>query len=61
MDDVYARKSTTGIAFTLAGGAIARMSRRQSITTITTAEAEYVAAYGGIIEAPAVRDILYEL
>jgi hypothetical protein len=55
------RKSTTGIVYELSGGAIAWMSRRQSIIALSTAEAEYVAACEATMEALAMRNILQEI
>ncbi|GMF23949.1 unnamed protein product [Phytophthora fragariaefolia] len=59
-NDPEQRKSTTGFVFTLAGGAIAWMSRRQSIIALSTAEAEYVAACEASMEAVAESNILQE-
>jgi KUP system potassium uptake protein len=60
-NDMDTRKSTTGFVFALSGGAIAWMSRRQSIIALSTAEAEYVAACEATMEALAMRHILEEL
>jgi hypothetical protein len=49
--DAATRKSTSGFVFTLAGGAIAWMSKRQSVVAQSTAEAEYVAACEASMEA----------
>ena len=42
--DIDSRKSTTGFAFTLGGIAISWASNLQNIVTLSTTEAEYVAA-----------------
>lgn len=55
------RKSTTGVVFTLYGGAIMWQSKRQSIVTTSTAEAEYVAASAAVKEALWVRKLLATL
>ncbi|POM78016.1 Copiatype Polyprotein [Phytophthora palmivora] len=59
--DLEARKGTTGFVFTLSNGAIAWMSRRQSIVALSTAEAEYGAACEATIEAIVGKNILYEI
>lgn len=59
-NDPESRKSSTGV-FTLAGGAISWMSRRQSIVALSTAEAEYVAACEASMEAAAESNILQEI
>ncbi|OWY93423.1 Copia type Polyprotein [Phytophthora megakarya] len=45
-NDPESRKSTTGFVFTLVGGTISWMSRRQSVVALSTAEAEYVRMRG---------------
>ncbi|KAG2881994.1 hypothetical protein PC119_g20794 [Phytophthora cactorum] len=60
-NDPDTRKSTTGFAFTLAGGTISWMSRRQSIVVPSTAEAEYVASCKAALEAVAESNILQEI
>ena len=42
--DIDSRKSTTGFVFTLGGTAISWVSNLQKIVTLSTTEAEYVAA-----------------
>ncbi|KAG3115219.1 hypothetical protein PI124_g5141 [Phytophthora idaei] len=59
--DPEQRKSTTGFVFTLAGGAIAWMSRPQTIIALSTAETEYVAACEASMEAVAESNILQEI
>uniref|UniRef100_H3G8H7 Reverse transcriptase Ty1/copia-type domain-containing protein n=1 Tax=Phytophthora ramorum TaxID=164328 RepID=H3G8H7_PHYRM len=60
-NDPETRRSTTGFVFTLAGGAVSWMSRRQSIVALSTAEAEYVAACEATMEAAAESNILQEI
>lgn len=43
-------KSTSGFVFTLAGGAIARKSVKQTLTTTSTMQAEFIAIYKGACE-----------
>lgn len=59
--DPETRKSTTGFVFTIGGGAISWMSKRQSITAQSTAEAEYVASCEESMEARAQSNILTEI
>ncbi|KAG2762639.1 hypothetical protein PC116_g26758 [Phytophthora cactorum] len=56
--DLEQRKSTTGFVISLAGGAIACMSRRQSIIALSTAEADDVAAREATMEVVAKSNIL---
>ncbi|KAE9281523.1 hypothetical protein PR003_g27655 [Phytophthora rubi] len=60
-NDPEQRKSTTGFVFTLAGGVVAWMSRRQSIIALSTAEAEYVASCEAAMEVIAESNILQEI
>jgi hypothetical protein len=59
-NDPESRKSTTGFVFTIGGGAVSWMSRRQSVVALSTAEAEYVAACEAAMEAVAASNILQE-
>jgi KUP system potassium uptake protein len=59
--DCESRKSTSGFVFTIAGGAISWMSRRQPIVAQSTAEAEYVAGWEASMEAMAQANILSEI
>ena len=45
--DLDNRKSTTGILFTFSGGAISWQSKLQKCVTLSTTEAEYIAATEG--------------
>ena len=54
--DVGSRKSTGGFVFELSGGAVAWASKRQQITAVSTAEAEYVAACEAMMEAIVRKD-----
>jgi len=56
--DVDNRRSTTGFVFTINGGPIAWVSRRQLTVATSTAEAEYVAAAMGTKEALWLRKLL---
>lgn len=47
------QKSSIGFVFTLAGGAVLRMSQRQSIVALSTVEAGDGAAYEDTMEAVA--------
>ncbi|OWY93127.1 Copia type Polyprotein [Phytophthora megakarya] len=60
-NDPEQRKSSTGFVFTLAGGTVAWMSRRQSIVALSTAEAECVATCEAMMEAVAGRHLLQEI
>ena len=55
------RRSTTGYAFTLAGGAIAYRSKTQSLTATSSCEAEFYAAVTAAKVAKYLRSILQEL
>lgn len=59
--DTDCRKSTTGFIFLLFGGAIAWGSKRQSCTTLSTTEAEYVAACETTKEAVWLRYLLDQI
>jgi len=59
--DTDIRKSTTGFIFLLFGGAVAWGSKRQSCTTLSTTEAEYVAACETTKEAMWLRYLLKQI
>ena len=52
------RKSTTGYAFTLAGGPISWKSKRQKCVSMSTAESEYIAIGNGVKEALWLRKLM---
>ncbi|OWZ19333.1 LOW QUALITY PROTEIN: Copia type Polyprotein [Phytophthora megakarya] len=60
-NDPESRKSTTGFVFTLAGGAISWMARRQSVVAISTAEVEHVTACEITMEAVSASNILQKV
>ena len=59
--DINSRKSTTGFFFTLGGTAISWASNLQKIVTLSTTEAEYVAATEAKKEMIWLHDFLDEL
>lgn len=59
--DVDDRKSTTGFVFMLGGGAVSWASKKQPIVTLSTTEAEFVAAAYGACQAVWLRNILEEI
>lgn len=59
--DVDSRKSTTGYVFLLNGAAVIWSSKKQSIVTLSTTEAEYVAASACACQAIWFKRILKEL
>ena len=60
-NDLRNRRSTTGYAFLLAGGAVAYRCKTQSITATSSTEAEFVAAVLAAKQAKYLRAILAEL
>eukprot|EP00253_Pinus_taeda_P006637 PITA_06637 len=58
--DLNKRRSTSGYAFTLAGGAISWMSKLQNIVAFSTTEAEYIAASHACKEAVWLKGLLGE-
>jgi hypothetical protein len=59
--DVELRKSTSGYVFLFAGGIISVQSKRQSITALSTTEAEYYGLHKAVMEATWLRYIFKEL
>jgi hypothetical protein len=59
--DLDHRRSTTGYIFTHNGGPVAWCSRRQTCTTLSTTEAEYVAASETYREAIWLRHLLQDI
>lgn len=55
------RKSTSGYAFMLGTGAISWSSKKQPIVTLSTTEAEFVAAIGCACQAIWLRRVLAEI
>lgn len=55
------RRSTSGYAFMLGNGAISWASKKQSIVTLSTTEAEFVAAASGACQAVWLRNMLEEI
>ncbi|KAJ0392560.1 hypothetical protein ATCC90586_009433 [Pythium insidiosum] len=60
-NDPETRKSISGFVFTIAGGAVSWMSKRQPVVAQSTAEAEYVAACEASMEAMAMTHIVSEI
>ena len=62
-DDDYAkandRRSVSGIAVTLGGTVVSHSSKTQQIVSLSTSEAEYIAAGDGVKEALFVRAVLF--
>jgi len=61
ISDQDSRRSTSGYAFTLAGGAVSWMSVKQKCVADSTTEAEYVATSEASKEAAWLRKFLMEL
>ena len=55
------KRSTSGFVFTLAGGPVSWMSKRQSQTALSSCEAEYIALNAATKEALWLRNLLTEL
>lgn len=55
------RRSTTGVVFTLSGGAILWSSQKQSVVALSTTEAEYIALTMGARDAIWLRQMMCEL
>lgn len=59
--DVDTRRSTTGFVFCLADGAVTWSSQRQKMVTLSTTEAEYVAACAAAKESVWLRKLLSDI
>jgi hypothetical protein len=59
--DVELRKSTSGYVFFFAGGVISCQSKRQTLTALSTTEAEYYGLHKAVMEATWLRYIFKEL
>jgi hypothetical protein len=59
--DIEYRKSTSGYVFFFAGGVISCQSKRQTVTALSTTEAEYYALYKAVMEAAWLRYVYKEL
>ncbi|KAG7361414.1 reverse transcriptase RNA-dependent DNA polymerase [Nitzschia inconspicua] len=60
-NDLRNRRSTTGYAFVLNGGAIAYRSKTQTVTATSSTEAEFIAAVSAAKTAKYLRAVLHEL
>jgi hypothetical protein len=59
--DLDSRKSTTGYAFTISGGAVSWNSKQQTIVATSTMESELIAASAASDEAIFIRQLLLDL
>ena len=59
--DLDKRKSATGYVFTLAGASVSWVSKLQTVVTLSTTEAEYMAATQTCKEAIWIQRLLEEL
>ncbi|KAG2782752.1 hypothetical protein PC129_g20533 [Phytophthora cactorum] len=55
------RKSESGYALKMAGGPVAWAARRQSIVALSTAAAQYAAAYEACQEGQSIKNVLMEI
>jgi len=59
--DLNERKSTSGYVFTLAGAAVLWKSKKQSLVSLSSTEAEYIACSGAIQEGIWLRGLYHEI
>lgn len=59
--DIVTRRSTTGYIFMISGGAVSWTSQRQSMVSLSTTEAEYVAASAASKELVWLRRLLNDI
>ena len=59
--DIELRKSTSGFVYFFAGGIISAQSKRQSITALSTTEAEYYGLAKAVTKAAWLRETLKQL
>jgi len=59
--DLDDRKSTSGYVFTLAGGAVSWKSKKQSLVSLSSTEAEYVSCSEAAREAIWLRRLYHEI
>ena len=59
--DMNDRHSTTGLVFTLAGGAISWISKKQQVVALSTTEAEYIALCSATQEAVWLKRLVEEI
>ena len=60
-NDLAKRRSTTGYVFTYSGGAVVYRSKTQSLTAMSSTEAEFIAAVTAAKTARYIRSVLCEL
>jgi len=60
-NDLAKRRSTTGYVFTYSGGAVVYRSKTQSLTALSSTEAEFIAAVTAAKTAKYIRSVLKEL
>ena len=60
-NDLSKQRSTTGYVFTYSGGAVVYRSKTQSLTALSSTEAEFIAAVTAAKTAKYIRSVLYKL